>query len=311
MIAAAARFLRAHLAAKWVWIAVLCGALYSIYVVRVNHLDDRLYFYATTHPLFQGADEQSVWLPAYRVMIDAKPVSGIRNNLSGLTYDPDRDLLWAVTNGPNELFALSKTGEVLQRHPLEGFHDVEAVSYLGDDRLILSEERRQALVVVPVPQAGQTLKREGYKGLTIDYGEGDNDGYEGLAYDLAGDRLYIAKERRPVRLLEITGLRASLDGDFSLDIQDRSTLVRKKVFATDLSSVVFDQRSGHLILLSDESKLLIEIGNDDKVVSFRSLAAGVAGLKASVPQAEGVTIDAEGNIYIVSEPNLFYSFERS
>jgi uncharacterized protein YjiK len=311
MLSVVNRVLKGTSKARLALASVLAILLVVIYQLRVHHLDDRLYFYILTHPLFQTADPDAVGFGDYSVVVEAKAVAGIDNNLSGLTFDPDRDLLWAVTNGPNELFALSRTGAIIQRHVLEGFHDVEAVSYLGDGQLVLSEERRQTLVIIKAPQPGETLIRAHYKGLTIDHGEGDNDGYEGLAYDLKGDRLFVAKERKPMRLLEIKGLRASMGGDFSLDIQDRSTLVRDKVFATDLSSVVFDQRSGHLVLLSDESKLLIEIGDDDKVVGFSSLAAGAAGLSKAIPQAEGVTIDAQGSIYVVSEPNLFYSFERS
>lgn len=50
--------------------------------------------------------------------------------------------------------------------------------------------------------------------------------------------------------------------------------------------------------------------DEGKVVSFRSLARGFAGLLKGIPQAEGVTIDNEGYLYVVSEPNLFYRFTR-
>lgn len=92
-----------------------------------------------------------MWLPGYRVELDAKAVPGVDNNLSGLTFDPDLNLLWAVTNGPNELLALSRDGDVERRYSLDGFHDVEAVSYAGNGQLVIAEERRQSLVIVDIP----------------------------------------------------------------------------------------------------------------------------------------------------------------
>ena len=87
-------------------------------------------------------------------------------------------------------------------------------------------------------------------------------------------------------------------------------MLKNNLFATDLSSATFDQSSGHLILLSEESKLLIEMTVEGKIISFRSLVRGFAGLQKSIPQAEGVSIDTAGDLYVVSEPNLFYRFIR-
>jgi len=293
----------------WIWALVLIS-LTLAYQVRTLHLDDRLYFWVKTSWHETEWQDRSLWLPEYRVRIDAKPVVGVSNNLSGLTYDERRDQLWAVLNNPEELLALSKDGEVLARYPLSGFSDVEGITYLGDDLLLLAEERNQGLVIVKVPQRDGALFREDFQALTLGLNSSGNQGFEGVGYDRAGDRLFVVKERSPRKLYEIRGLKASLHGAFNLEVLDRDAWIQNKVFATDLSSVHYDEQTGHLALLSDESKLLMELDGNGKLISFRSLLGGFAGLQRSVPQGEGMTFDDRGNLYLVSEPNLFYRFER-
>jgi len=292
----------------WKW-ALLLLLLLMLYQVRVLHLDERLYFWIQTSWHETEWQERSLWLPEYRVRIDAKAVPGVSDNLSGLTYDERRDQLWAVVNNPEQLLALNKDGEVLARYPLSGFSDVEGITYLGDNLLLLAEERDQALVVVEVPEQPGALFREDYRALTLGLGAGGNQGFEGAGYDRAGDRLFVVKEHSPRKLYEIRGLKASIEGDFNLEVIDREAWI-ENVFATDLSSVHYDARTGHLALLSDESKLLMELDGKGKLISFRSLLGGFAGLQDSVPQGEGMTLDDRGNLYLVSEPNLFYKFER-
>ncbi len=294
----------------WKW-ALLLLTLTLMYQVAARHLDNRLYFWLKTSWHETEWQDRSLWLPEYQVRIDALPVAGVSQNLSGLTYDETRDQLWAVINGPEELLALSKDGELLARYPLNGFSDVEGVTYLGDNLLLLAEERDQALVVVEIPAQAGPLFREDYRALTLGIDLGGNQGFEGVGYDRARDRLFVVKEHSPRKLYEIRGLKASVQGHFKLQVIDRQAWIDHKVFATDFSSVHYDEQTGHLALLSDESQVMIELdAQDGKLISFRSLFSGFAGLQQSVPQGEGLTLDDQGNLYLVSEPNLFYRFER-
>ncbi|WP_421682458.1 SdiA-regulated domain-containing protein [Stutzerimonas urumqiensis] len=291
---------------------VIAGLLAALGVASTLHLhlDERL-----LHALRQAVGavtsaDRGVALADYRAELDARPVASVSGNLSGLAWDADRDQLWAVVNNPETLLALSPEGETLARYLLDGFTDVEAVAYLGDDRLLLVEERSQKLVVVPVPTAEAPLRAEAAV-FSLALGMANNAGLEGADYDAAGDRLFLVKEHSPRQLLEVAGLRRSLTtGATAITITDRSAWLDDHDMARDLSSVHHDAASGHLLLLSDESRLMMELDGEGRLVSYRSLWGGFAGLADSVPQAEGLTLDDQGRLYLVSEPNLFYRFVR-
>lgn len=287
-----------------------CALFSLLYAASFIHLDERLFYALKTTWHEDIWERRSLWLPEYRVKIDALPVASVKDNLSGLTYDEQRDHLWAVVNNPEELVALDRNGGFIARYPLEEFEDVEGVTYLGDGLLVLAEERKQSLVIVQIPDTVRPLKRSDYQALTLRLFDEENSGFEGLGYDRAGDRLFVVKEHSPRKLYEIQGLKRSLAGNLDVKIIDREAWIEKLDMASDLSSVHFDERTGHLVLLSDEAKMMLELNAKGELVSFRSLWSGFAGLERSVPQAEGMTLDARGNLYLVSEPNLFYAFEH-
>lgn len=297
-------------ATAW-WGGILAAAALALALPMDSGLLDRS-FAATVSALQPARPEGApATLSGHHADVEAHPVAGVGRNLSGLAWDERRGHLWAVVNEPPQLLALAPDGDVLARHALEGFHDVEGVAVLDGGRLLLAEERRQTLVVAPIPAtADAVLSRTGLPALALALGAGDNAGFEGLAYDEAGDRLFVVKEHSPRKLYEIRGLRASLAGQLELVIIDREDWIRDKLVARDFSSVEFDPRTGHLILLSDASKLALELDADGRYVGYQGLAAGFAGLADSVPQAEGLTLDERGNLYVVSEPDLFYAFRR-
>ena len=114
---------------------------------------------------------------------------------------------------PNELLALSTEGDIKARYNLDGFDDVEAVTYIGNGQLIIAEERKQNLVVVSIPvkvdgtlQESRSLSHAQYSSITLALWNEDNKGIEGLTYDLNNDRLYVVKERDPIQILGVSGI---------------------------------------------------------------------------------------------------------
>ncbi|TMV66853.1 hypothetical protein FGX54_22770, partial [Salmonella enterica subsp. enterica serovar Anatum] len=59
-------------------------------------------------------------------------------------------------------------------------------------------------------------------------------------------------------------------------------------------------------VLSDESKMILEVSSEWRVRDRLFLTAEWSGLRDDIPQPEGIAMD--NDLYIVSEPNLFYKF---
>lgn len=251
---------------------------------------------------------RSLWLPDYRVTVEAQVIDGLSDDVSALTYDPDRRSLFTVTNQRAELIELSLAGKILRRMPLTGFGDAEAVEYISPGIYVISDERAQRLFKVHVDDNTRWLDAADSEQLSLGLGLNGNKGFEGLAYDSQGRRLFVAKERDPLRILEITGFPGD-EQRLNLQVTDDQRRDRR-LFVRDLSSLQFDERSGHLLALSDESRLVIELDLDGRPISTLSLLRGMHGLKRSVPQAEGLAMDEQGTLYLVSEPNLFYVFAK-
>ena len=182
------------------------------------------------------------------------------------------------------------------------------VEKLAAGEAVISDERAQRLFKVHVDDNTRWLDAADSEQLSLGLGLNGNKGFEGLAYDSQGRRLFVAKERDPLRILEITGFPGD-EQRLNLQVTDDQRRDRG-LFVRDLSSLQFDERSGHLLALSDESRLVIELDIDGRPISTLSLLRGMHGLKRSVPQAEGLAMDEQGTLYLVSEPNLFYVFAK-
>lgn len=262
----------------------------------------------------RAADEwrdRSVWLPHYRVTLEAREIVGIEDDASGLTYSDATDTLFSIINAPPMVAELSLDGELLRRIPVRGVRDPEGITHIGGDIFALSDEREHQIYMVRIDAQTEEIDVQDAPRLGLGFDRTKNLGIEGLSWDAVEQRLYLVKEKAPLRVLAIDGLPGVLDGSrFDLQINEWISPRASSLFVRDLSSLTLHEPTGHLLLMSDESALVIEYEPDGRPISVMPLWKGWHGLHARVPQAEGLALGPRGEIYVLSEPNLFYRFER-
>lgn len=275
---------------KRVIVVVLLGVI--LFMVR----DDIRYVYQLI--LKYGDKPSALALSSYKAVIQQKPVAGVKSNLSSLTYSAEDRMLFAVINNPPELVWLTTEGQLVGRMPLQGIHDPESIAWSGGNQFQIGSEKDGAVYKTQVDiqrgtmQIISMVKLEGYD-------KAKNKGLEGTAWDAKNERLYAAKERKPIMIKEVemskNGITRALPSAITASV-------------SDVSGLEYHAPTDSLLVLSDESKMILEVSSEWRVRDRLFLTAEWSGLRDDIPQPEGIAMDNENNLYIVSEPNLFYKF---
>lgn len=310
--------------ARYIW-RLLCKGLYikaalPLFKPAVFLLGLFATIYVLTgfqSPWKQSDIESPLQLDLYRAQANATVLADVQGNASGLSYNVATDTLFAVINNPEYLLELRKDGSVIRKINLIGFHDTEAVVALDHNRFAILEERRRTLVLASIDQNTREIHRDHQQLISLSFmANAENKGFEGIAFDSQKQRLYVVNEKEPKQLLSIDGAAihpnknaANASIVISSPWQDKN-LQQAFLTSNDYSGLHFEHNSNHLLMLSDESKELIEIDTLGNPLSRLDLSWFNKDLPDSIPQPEGVTMDANGDIYILSEPNLLYRFSR-
>lgn len=290
---------------RWLSSSLACLGLFAL-ASHYLHWDDRAYFWFKERGQSLSTQQASIWLPGYRAVVQGKSLPGLgRGETSGLTYNPYSNTLFTVTGKDSQLAELSLDGEILRRIELKGFSNPEGIEVVAGGRLAIIDERRGKLTLFSLDAHTTSIDAQFYQPIDLGFANAGNKGFEGIAWDANQQRLLLGKERGPLGLFSLPFL--GEDGASGV----LQPMPSGHLFIRDISSLSFDARTGHALVLSDESRLLLEIDAEGEPVSFISLIGGFNGLTHSIEQAEGVTMDAAGDIYIVSEPNLFYRLSKS
>ncbi|WP_192559233.1 SdiA-regulated domain-containing protein [Pseudomonas allokribbensis] len=294
---------RSRFALRWYyWLLLVVAAGYGL--AYAMHWDDRGLLWVRER--FESPAERtaSVWLPDYRVVIDAKLLPGMeKDEASDLSYDPQSKTLFSVMGKNPFLVELTLQGDVLRKMPLVGWINPEGVTVMGNGLLAIVDEREHMLSIVKVDANTRELKRDDFPKYDLGPSKNQNKAFEAITWDARNQRLLLGEERPPALFTWKSDGSQTLTGD-------KQKLPNDELDIRNLSALAIDPRTGHTLVLSADSHLLLELDEKGEQVSFMTLLGGFNGLKQTIPRAEGVTMDEAGTLYMVSEPNLFYRFEK-
>lgn len=250
-------------------------------------------------------DKKDINIQSYKVQIEAKEFSNIEKNLSGLTYNFLTNTFFAISNRPRNIYELNKNGDIIRQIKLSGFKDTEGISHIKNDTFALVDEKKESVIIIKIDSSTNHINYEDSKAIKLEIQNFENFGFEGVTYNSFKNTILIANEKFPMKIIEIS------NWETNNPIFQKSEIFENiKQYVSDISSFTFNEKTNSFIILSDESKMILEVNQKGKLLSYQYLTKGKMYLENNIPQPEGITIDKENNIYIVSEPNLFYKFSK-
>lgn len=286
-------------------ICVLIALLSIVYYFRL----EALAWYAY-HNIKPTAHENAFQLSRYEVAIDGKPLTSLKN-ASGLTHNAERNTLLTVLNQESKIIELDLQGNILREVDVVGVDDMEGITHVSGNRYVISDERDNRLVLIQLDHDATAIDVRESPKLKLGINPVGNKNFEGVSWDDNNRRLLVVKERDPKYIMSVSGFfDADLSKPLSVEIKKIEVFDRAMRWSLrDLSSVTYHTETGHLLMLSDESRLIKEYDEEGNALGALALWKGFHGLKAHVPQAEGIAVGSDKSIYIMSEPNLFYVFK--
>ena len=249
-------------------------------------------------------------LPAYQASVQGVAVAGIADNLSGLAYNEQTNTLFSVINNPPAVAELSTSGELLRLMPLSGVEDTEGIAHIKDYWFAIADERSNRLHWVEIRPGQQAIAVAPGQSLDLGAPIFKNFAVEGLGWDSQRQQLLAVMEKWPLRVLRINGAGIGATAQpADVEVTTWHSDHPAGVPSTDLSAIEVDPRSGSWLLLSEESSTIYEYTPAGALLGVMPLWKDMHGLRATIPQPEGMAMSAAGTLYVVSEPNLFYRFD--
>jgi uncharacterized protein YjiK len=243
----------------------------------------------------------------------------LAQEVSAVTYNVDTDTLFVVGDGGTSIVQVSKTGQLIDSMTLalgtspQGttFYDPEGLTYIGGGKFVMVEERdRQAVSFTYAKDT--TLTRANTQTVKLGTTIG-NIGIEGISYDPQTSGYIAVKEESPQGVFQTTinfaagtasnGSATTVNSTNLFDPTLAGLADLADVFAlSNVTALNGKADAGNLLLLSQASGKVVEVDRTGKILSSLTITTD-AGNPLSIPdqQHEGLTVDKDGILYVVSE----------
>ena len=230
----------------------------------------------------------------------------IQDDLSGITFSPVTQSLFAVTNEPPQIAELSLEGNVKRLITLSGFEDTEGITHISNHRFAVVEERKRQVVFISITSHTRQIKRGSQESYTLPLGGEKNKGLEGVAWSQQYG-LLIAKEDEPEQLYQLSNEQSAKEQASSL-----LSYAKKRKSLEDVAGL-HSLGNGNTLFLSEASRTLLELSKEGQVLSKKLFEWRISEPFKGydyIEQPEGVTLSADNRLYIVSEPNQLLIFNK-
>lgn len=233
--------------------------------------------------------------------------SQLAEEVSAVTYNKDTDTLFVVGDEGTSIVQISKTGELVDSMSLGSgaFDDTEGLTYVGNGQFVMVEERTRSAILFTY-EADGTLTRDETQIVKLGTTVG-NIGFEGISFDPLTDGYIIVKEKDPTSVFQTdvdfdagTATNGSPSTENATNLFDPAGLG-----VVDIADVfaLSNVNSGDdtILILSQESARILEVDRAGNILSVMNLFSGSSDISAVEQGHEGITMDDDGFIYVVSE----------
>lgn len=270
-------------------------------------------FLLTISLFIHNISAQSVDLCTYD-LVSTNTINAIPNDLSGITYNPLTNTLFMVQNGDPTVYETDLSGNVLRDIDLKNFEDTEGIVHISGTRFAVVEERRGKVIFFDISSNTNNINYNHVDEVEMPAALGPwgpNVGLEGITYYPLTNKIFTVKEKNPKGYYSFnmpTSFPVTLttsNTDVVCDVTQNpfDLLDIAGMHHLGLSGATDPTTGTHTLLLSHESRALVEVDANCNEISRFTFPY--------INQPEGVTMDNNGTIYIVAEPNLFYVFNST